>query len=442
MPPIKEMEITVHPDANKGTNNSPVNSRDGILYVAYINKKRDLCVAQLKDGRKRVRVLAKNMLVNAYHGMPTLQIDGRGHIHVWANMHSTPWQYWRSKHPHRLDAWTFEGQYAGKNPGYSTAKQSGCTGQCAIDWAGNGTAKIPGNQITYVAAASDYLGNLFVACRAAFLPGQNNYHGRQWHLLVLRYDAKKGTWRTRDLVHDPKEVTQGASLAVRPDNSIIVGAVKGDHYTSSAGSNAFLANNRGVLLYLNEDLVNVTGDWPKRGGIRYAGTAVDKKGHPVVVYEGTQETRHMFRWTGSKWNKQSMAPAYAAYKLRIDAQDTYYAFSSGPRMHVSTNKGKSWKTTKIDGAPSGAFVWPDDNAFYFEGTVRLAEMRGDKLRVWRLKDGIPTHKAADSSPTPPPTPPPSDNTPKLEQAVTAAIGRLEAARSDLDAALKTLKGAV
>ena len=175
-----------------------VSGPDGAVYVCYLTPHLATVVQRYDPPTQQwsaPTVLTDQTQPDKFHNQCSLGMDVQGYVHAAANMHDTPWQYWRSPEPQSIATMTFKGQDAGTKPGASSPGKGGCTGQCQADWERNepGIAAIPGNQITYPHFGTTTDGTLFLAFREC-LKCEAPFHDRQWSAGLVRYHATSQTW--------------------------------------------------------------------------------------------------------------------------------------------------------------------------------------------------------------------------------------------------------
>ena len=437
---ILEGKFNVH-SANRALFNSPIVSYNGNIYAAFINQKLETVVAQKKGDVWSQSVVAPITQPDTWHNAPSIAVDSQGYIHVVYNMHSTPWQYSVSKNPDDIIQWEFRGQYAGSNPGKGVPSQAGCSGNCYNEWLGEGTADIPGNQITYPFLIKDRNGTLYISFREAYNCSTSDYYKREWSGGIAKYDVQTKTWERlagmRPFAHDINYVpaSGGMHIFFDPQNRIHVSWVWGKHYTASEGSNSYFnnpnfpsyaysedggntfhkANGSTLNLPLNKNSsdVIISPVWinPKDNGYFYGYTnvAAMPNGTPYIFIwpksTSTKVDRALINYDSKNgWNKPQLMP-WNATKLLIDSKGIITAFSSGSRVHRSYNKGQTWETFEIDLTDGSQIPVPDYGYFYDTDKIRFITISNrdadNIIKVWTLEFSSENGKHDKTSPDPP-----------------------------------------
>lgn len=419
-----EGEFPVHP-ASRSLFNAPIASFNGKIYVAFVNRNLQTVVAQKKDGVWSESVVAPITQPDTWHNEPSIAVDSEGYIHVVYNMHSTPWQYSVSTNPEDISQWEFRGQYAGTNPGKSVASKSGCLGDCYDNWMSEGIADIPGNQITYPFMTPDRNGVLYVSYRECYYCDRSDYFAREWSGGISRYDVTTKTWSrvggVRPFAHDPNYVPAAGGMHMFFDvnNRMHISWVWGLHYTKDEGSRSYFYNPNypsyaysddpdstfhkadGTLLTLPLDIsqadVVVDPSWinPNSKGYFFGITnvAAMPNGNPFVfVWPRTQSQGVNRAWVqhipGDGWSAPRLMP-WGSTALLIDSRGNMITFSSGFRIHRSTDGGQRWMNYDIDLSDGPQIPKPDYSYFYQTDKIRVATTsnRGSNnfLKVWTIE---------------------------------------------------------
>ncbi len=434
-PDIKiEGEFAVHP-SNIARFNSPLTSFNDNIYVAFISPEMKTIVAQKKNNAWSTAIISNITQENPYHNAPSLGVDELGFVHVLYNMHATPWQYKMSTQSDDISHWQFRGQYAGENPGFSTAKDSRCEGDCFDNWLGQGIADIPGNQIGYMFLANDRNGRLYAAFRECNFCG-NSYHQRQRSGGIAVYDAGRRKWQriggARPWATDSVYSTQGLHFYFDRSNRMHVSWVWGKHYTPEQSSDAFWFNpNFPCYVYSDdggESFFNADGkalslpidfaesspvihpDWirnPQENGYFWGYTEITAApdGKPfVLVFPRTESkptVRKSFLWWSGGWSAPTALP-WGGEDMVIDSHGTITVISSGIRMHRSRDNGKTWENYEID--LSGPFnIVIDYNFIMHSDAIRFMGMQkngeNSKIRIYTVR--FPTGDQDRTPPQPP-----------------------------------------
>ena len=225
---IQEGEFIAH-TAERAYFNSPVTTYNGAIYISYIDKNLQLRVARKFGDRWQETVVDSAVYPSTWHSAASIGIDEKGFVHVVGNMHSSPWQYHRSKKPEDISQWEFLGQFAGENKGHRIPGAD-----VRATWMTRGSAAIPGNQITYPYFCNDRNGRLYVAYRECYYCDRSNYFRREWSGGLAAYDARRGTWQrvggTRPWANDKNYVPLGMRMAFDARNRMHVSWLWYAHY--------------------------------------------------------------------------------------------------------------------------------------------------------------------------------------------------------------------
>ncbi len=251
-----EGEQIAHHQMNTSSWHTPIASVGDEIYYVYVDRELRTVVAQKSGGVWRYQIIEAKTRLDAYHTLPSIGIDEAGYIHVVYNMHSTPWQYKRSKRPRDISEWDFLGQYAGDTPGAPRPDLSACSGTCKSDWYGRGTAAIPGNQITYPVFTNDRSGRLYLAYRECGNCAATSYFDRNWSAGISVYDVSTGTWQRvqgRMFASDPGKLPLGISMFFDVRNRMHVAWAYGFPYDREIGAANYFENPSKVCYVYSDD---------------------------------------------------------------------------------------------------------------------------------------------------------------------------------------------
>jgi hypothetical protein len=282
------------------------------------------------------------------HTTPGLAVDQSGVVHVWTNMHSTPWQYWRAQAPSSVAAWTFLGQPAGPNPNKSTPGNAGCTGQCQVDWTTDepGIAALPGNQITYPQRTYTADGSIVLSFREC-VQCSASYHDRRWSTGMARYDVQAQTWRRLG----PRPFAQGHNQALgdadhyRSNQLFVYGDATGRlhayhfrclQYSEEQGGQHCYANPNAYVYVASDD-----------GGLSWR----DAQGVPVLLpltyqQEPVAISSQLFAGSSdsdARYWQTGWITANWAHQPWIVAVINNGNYAGAPRHHYTVDKG-AWIT--------------------------------------------------------------------------------------------------
>ncbi len=395
--------------------NSPVTTYNSVIYLAYIDRNLQLRVAKKEENFWQESIVDSVVYPSTWHSAASIGIDESGFVHVVGNMHSTPWQYHRSKVAEDISQWEFLGQFAGSNKGHTVPGAD-----VRATWMTEGNAAIPGNQITYPFLCNDRRGRLFVAFRECFYCDRSDYFSREWSAGIAKYDARKRRWRrvggARTWAHDTGFVPLGLRLAFDARNRMHVSWLWYAHYKKDrthdkapnfpAYALSPLAGDdfqRSDLqpLSLPVDFSQTDTLWspfalaPNSKGYfeRYTDIAIAPNGSPyVVLFPKSPSAGRKRSFTtyvpGFGWTKPEPMP-WAATRLLIDDNGMMTAISSGVRIHRKKISEKKWKTYTVDLSLGGCLVTVDYRYFQESGNLRIYAVQNRsgnpvKLRVYTV----------------------------------------------------------
>jgi hypothetical protein len=403
-----------------------VSGPDGAAYVCLITPTLQTVVQRYDPPTGQwsaPTVLSPVTQADKFHNQCSLGLDAQGYLHAAANMHNTPWQYWRSAQPHSIQTMTFLGQDAGSTPGASSPAEADCTGQCATDWTTNepGIAAIPGNQITYPHFATTQDGSLFLAYRECLLCDAS-FHSRQWSAGIARYHLATRTWTRlagiRPWATEPGGLPIAVRLAGDPQGRLHAAWLWCDAYTAEEGGQACFARpnmvsyavsadqgmtwstSTGAVLTLplnrNESEVASGPAWfDSVGAVGYydghLALTVDTLMQPtLVVFPNTTDSdkgikRSYLTLQASGWTQPRVLD-YSPSLVYRDAWGRWIAVSSGMRLHVSTDGGETWTLYAL-GLEEGPYDVAWDRAWLRDThQLRLSAHGNDtgRLTIWSL----------------------------------------------------------
>ncbi|KAA3616250.1 MAG: hypothetical protein DWQ05_10925 [Calditrichaeota bacterium] len=429
-----EGEFNVHP-SNIARFNSPITTANGSIYIAFISPELETVVAQKRNAAWQTSIIAEITQDDAYHNAPSIATDERGYIHVLYNMHATPWQYSVSKEPENITSWEFRGQYAGENPGFPTADDSQCEGDCYDNWIGNGVAEIPGNQIGYMFMGNDRNGKLYVGFRECYYC-DNSYHERQRSGGIVTYDSATKTWErvgnNRPWATDSVYSTQVLRFFFDRSNRMHISWVWGQHYTKDESSDAFWFNPNfpsyaysddggqtfftasGTPLSLPINFAEsghiIEPSWiktPEDNGYfwGYSEITAMPDGTPYVLIfprsESKPEVRKAFCSYTNAWSSPTALP-WGGEDMVIDSKGVITVISAGIRMHRSADGGKMWHNYEIDLTGPYEIVVDYNYAMHFD-SIRFMAMHKNsenpKIKIYTVTFTDGTFDT--TAPTPP-----------------------------------------
>jgi hypothetical protein len=420
-----EGKFSVH-SANVGLHHTPITTFKDRIYIAYINPKGETVVGMKKQGQWTSAVVESKTRLDPYHTQPSIAVDTAGFIHVVYNMHGTPWQYKVSQQPETITSWDFRGQGAGTNPGQSSPTKSNCTGSCLSNWFSQGTAAIPGNQITYPFMTTDRNGVLYIAYRECFDCDHPDYFRRQWSGGIAKYDVQSKTWKrvggVRPWAHDTQYVPLGIRMFFDPRNRMHVSWVWGKHYTATAGSAAFEKQPNYPSYAYSDDggktFYRADGD-PLTLPIRFdqsdrivppSWIASPTKGyflgnthvtadpqrqpyvivHPLTISDNVKRAFTTYK-VGRGWSYPPTPLPWSAARLFIDTAGTMTAISSGMRFHRSKSAGQDWTIFPLDETNGSFHVMPDFAYFRQTNQFRIYAMKekgsDSAIKIWTVHFG-------------------------------------------------------
>ncbi|KAA3656336.1 MAG: hypothetical protein DWQ10_15605 [Calditrichaeota bacterium] len=343
---------------------------------------------------------------STWHSAASIGIDRLGYIHVAGNMHSSPWQYHRSTAPEDISSWQFLGQYAGANKGHTIP-----AADVRESWLSDGTAVIPGNQITYAFFRNDQRGRLYVAYRECYYCDRSGYYSREWSGGLSAYDEQTQSWEriggVRPWAHDTAYVAIGMHFAFDTRNNMHVSWIWYPHYKKygshdtapnfptyarSGESHSNFQRSDLHALSLPLDFSQSDTLWSpfdlkqnNKGYFeRYTDLAIAPNGSPYVVLmpKSASEGRKRSFTTyvpGFGWIEPQPMP-WAATRLLIDSEGMMTAISGGIRIHRKKLSEQNWKTYKIDVTNGGCLVTPDYRYFDETGKLRIYAVQNKKAK--------------------------------------------------------------
>jgi hypothetical protein len=132
-------------------------------------------------------VVDDRTLPDDYHTQPSVGVDQRGGVHIAYNMHNMPWQYLRSRTPCSVADLEFLGRSVTDHDLRSVFEEN------RTPFPENGSAPIPGNQVTYPAFFNDRNGMLYVTYRFAVRPARP-WLERAFGAGIANFDAIENRW--------------------------------------------------------------------------------------------------------------------------------------------------------------------------------------------------------------------------------------------------------
>lgn len=285
---------------------------------------------------------------NVGHSQPSIARDGDGRFHVFASMHDSSWNYFRSDtvggapQNHSADMPTpaaFKGTY----PVLTTAPN--------------------GDVYLMVRSSEDAAGyrsgHLFRWDNAASV----------WSKVGVIGSSLNRSFYPNDLVFDENgdlhilfEWASFAASALRHELSYVKYSPKTGIFTKANGSAVSLPLKPGTADTIQPlaptEVYGQSGSDPGGPGVQSAKLAVDSVGNPIVAYRYREEGSTTFSvkyasYANGSWKRQTVYNA-AETKAAIDITWTgsgprvYYAKSSGTdRAFMAAPSGSSWSQTSI-----------------------------------------------------------------------------------------------
>jgi len=413
---IFEGQFDVHP-SNEALFNSPLASFGNQFYVTFVNSKLQTEVARKKDGEWQRTIIEKKTRDNRWHNQPSIAADGEGYLHLVYNMHSTPWQYSVTRFPEEISTWRFRGQYVGKNPGDSMPETA-----YKKTWLTDGTAAIPGNQITYPFMTCDSQGNIFLAYRECGRCETGNYYHRKWSGGISKYTVNNGRWQRVGngtiWAQDEKFVPLGIFISFGPKQRMHISWVWNAHYKpenrhaglpnwvayarSDDGGTTFKRADGSALslpITFEESDKCASPAGPGKGKSTFWGytrNTGSPDGKPYVLImpraqrQGRKAGNSIVSYRDDTgWQEPQHLPANAAHIL-IDDAGNFYAVSSEIRIYRRAAAGKKWKPLIVDLKGGPKLVNIDFAHFRETGEIRLSGMTkrpGSQpiLKIWTIR---------------------------------------------------------
>lgn len=192
--------------------------------------------------------------IDTNHNDPTIIVDGSGYIHVWYDMHNSPWGYSRSNSPHTIaDGFTKK-----------DSEMSSVTGT---------------PQISYPKAWRDQLGRVLLTWRDR---GTNNGGVGRFGI----YDPSSGTWTKQVTIFDDEtNGPHGTPYVV--GKVTVVRAPSGRLYTAAPWTDNALGSSTGhdlTFAYSDDDGTT----WRRTDGTAYPSPITRASGSPDIIVTEAQ----------------------------------------------------------------------------------------------------------------------------------------------------------
>lgn len=335
------------------------------------------------------RTLDQHTLYDPYHTQPSVTFDQNGFIHVVYNMHHVPWQYVVSKAPYDIASFDFRGDPV------TQAELDTIRLQNKTHFPTDGSASIPGNQITYPAFIKDRKQNLYVVYRYAMKPARS-WAQRSYAFGLAKYDLAGRNWTaigtsiprqigdtspttsvpaaTNPFLFDKRYLPYTVTLAFDGNNDMHAIWTWWDSHACLDGSVTvspsyrFLADGTDPGNRIGYGDVERIPGWPKDTVFNTSkAIAIAANGDVLAILEPKDKPRQLirrFRDSG-QWSVPVDTPNSAS-KIRVTRDGTEWLFASGLRLFKRV-PGGTWSAPIIVGKDL-CDPWPvysaEENAFY------------------------------------------------------------------------------
>lgn len=370
-----------------GDHFTPITSDDfGTVYFAFVNADNNITIGK-KAADQAVETLTVTPISqqpDQYHSIPSIAIDRDGYLHVFGPMHHTDMDYLKSNKPFEVKA------------GFTRQDAAAKGLWLGVDgWLGTEKHK----WISYPYTFYDNFDNPWVSYRsrvgtAGWVPGEMSAQ-------LARYDTKSGKWQAlggntnaqyKGIPGDPNPkppcfvwsrhsadsktgyqgfaskpfIDYGGRLHyvlkhVRDTGSTSWSQEMLYFYSDDLGESWRLADGRRIA----DKPITVIADHPSvlwaRGPTGYndlyGGFPASSKGEAVVGYHSKTkgEAPHTMRFSiyhDGRWTEHDTGLSAFPGRLLIDSHDVWYLLA-GREVHVSIDRGKTWKTHDIGIPGSG-----------------------------------------------------------------------------------------
>ena len=309
-------------------------------------------------------------LEDKYHTQPSIGIDKEGYLHITYGMHNMPWQYVISDSPGDIASFSFHGDSI-TSLEKATVKHLNKT-----PFPSRGTAKIPGNQVTYPAFFYDNNRDLFLTYRFAVRP-KLSFKDRAFSGGIASYDVATKKWTSQGgslLINRSEADWNGLAearvsnpfafqdqwavylprLAFDSSNTMHISWLwreGGAGPDASHPSYAYSPNNESIFYKSSQCAYSLpisVADAEWIGGsdsFKYASISeidVNDDFVYVVLHElgKTRELRKLDRKQG-RWLQSEKMP-YSASKFKLDTSNGQWAFATGLTVLHRNNNSEKW----------------------------------------------------------------------------------------------------